>query len=503
MSAPKGSTGLAKRWRFDRRLLVLLLPAVMVLGYVVSTTHAASGTLYLSPASAVVANTATFTVQVRESSGTDPVNAVQANLSYNATQFDFVSIDSSTSAFTTEAEATGGAGVVRIARGNVTALTGDQLVTIVTFRSKLTTGSGAITFGSGSALVRSTDNAGVLVSTTGGTYGPDTTAPSTPGGVTSSNITGTSATISWTASTDNVGVTGYRVYRDGVLRSSPTGLSYNDTGLTMSTTYAYTVSAVDAAGNESVKSTGVSVTTKDTAAPSVPTISSISAPAFNSVSLSWTVSTDTGGSGLKGYKVYRNGSATALASPTTNSYTDASVAGSTTYSYTVSAIDNAGNESAKSATASVTTPAPPDTTPPTAPTSLHTTATTLTSISLAWTASTDNVGVAGYRIMNGPTQVGTTTGLSFTQSNLTPGNNYLYTVIAYDAAGNVSTASNLVTAATLALKPGDVNLDNSVNIYDLSILLSHWQSADAASDLNHDGVVDVFDLSILMSNWGK
>lgn len=97
----------------------------------------------------------------------------------------------------------------------------------------------------------------------------------------------------------------------------------------------------------------------DTTAPSVPANLQAMAPTATQVQLSWSASTDTGGSGLAGYRVYRNGSATPLATPTVNSYTDNSVAASTTYSYRVSAIDAAtpANESALSAAASVTTPA--------------------------------------------------------------------------------------------------------------------------------------------------
>ncbi|MCL4777171.1 MAG: PQQ-dependent sugar dehydrogenase [Gammaproteobacteria bacterium] len=83
------------------------------------------------------------------------------------------------------------------------------------------------------------------------------------------------------------------------------------------------------------------------------------APAATQVQLNWSASTDSGGSGLAGYRVYRNGSATPLATPTVNSYTDNSVAAGTAYSYRVSAVDAAApaNESALSAAANVTTPA--------------------------------------------------------------------------------------------------------------------------------------------------
>ncbi|HAN18451.1 MAG TPA: peptidase S8, partial [Bacteroidales bacterium] len=78
---------------------------------------------------------------------------------------------------------------------------------------------------------------------------PDTQAPTVPTGLTASSVTQTTAVISWTASTDNVGVTGYEVYRNGTLLSTVTTNSYNATGLTAATTYSFTVKAKDAAGN--------------------------------------------------------------------------------------------------------------------------------------------------------------------------------------------------------------------------------------------------------------
>src|SRR5438128_1904814 len=68
------------------------------------------------------------------------------------------------------------------------------------------------------------------------------------------------------------------------------------------------------------------------------------------------------------------------------------------YSYRVRAADAAGNLSSYSSTATASTPAPPDTTPPTAPSGLTATTVSTTQINLAWTASTDNVGVTGYLV---------------------------------------------------------------------------------------------------------
>jgi hypothetical protein len=74
-------------------------------------------------------------------------------------------------------------------------------------------------------------------------------------------VTSSQITVGWTASTDNVGVTAYQVYRGGVFRATATGVSYTDTGLTALTSYTYTVAACDAAGNCSAQSTSTSATT--------------------------------------------------------------------------------------------------------------------------------------------------------------------------------------------------------------------------------------------------
>lgn len=88
----------------------------------------------------------------------------------------------------------------------------------------------------------------------------DTTPPTTPAGLTATPGT-TTVSLTWTASTDNTAVTGYKVYRDGKLVVTVTGTSYLDSGLTPLTTYSYTVSAVDAAGNASPESAAVPATT--------------------------------------------------------------------------------------------------------------------------------------------------------------------------------------------------------------------------------------------------
>src|SRR5216117_3761343 len=92
----------------------------------------------------------------------------------------------------------------------------------------------------------------------------DTQTPSIPSNLAATVVSASQIDLSWSPATDNVGVTGYRVYRDGTLAASPSGTSVSITGLSASTTYSFTVSAFDAAGNASVLSAPLSATTPGT-----------------------------------------------------------------------------------------------------------------------------------------------------------------------------------------------------------------------------------------------
>lgn len=118
-------------------------------------------------------------------------------------------------------------------------------------------------YGAGSAEVIATTNAfyavGVGAAYSGGSS--DTTAPTAPTALAASGTTGTTTNLSWTASTDNVAVTGYDIYQGTTLKGSSTTTTYTVTGLTASTAYTFSVKAKDAAGNVSASSTTVNVTT--------------------------------------------------------------------------------------------------------------------------------------------------------------------------------------------------------------------------------------------------
>lgn len=101
-----------------------------------------------------------------------------------------------------------------------------------------------------------------------------------------------------------------------------------------------------------------------------------------------------------------------------------------------------------------TTP-PADTTAPSVPGNARSTGVTASSVTLAWNASTDNVGVTGYNVYNGTNLVTSVTGTTATISGLAPGTSYTFTVKAKDAAGNLSAASNSVTVSTTVQPGGD------------------------------------------------
>ncbi|MGH3135572.1 MAG: alpha-amylase, partial [Gaiellaceae bacterium] len=150
--------------------------------------------------------------------------------------------------------------------------------------------------------------------------------------------------------TDNVGVAGYRVYRNGIQVGTTTMLAYSDTGLQPQTPYTYEVRAYDAAGSVGPAATASATTPGvDTASPSVPTGLTAKVQKGRKVVLSWNASNDN--VGAVGYDVFR--SSVQVAGPAGTSYTDRPGRG--TFSYQVRARDAAGNVSGMSTAVTVTT----------------------------------------------------------------------------------------------------------------------------------------------------
>ena len=193
---------------------------------------------------------------------------------------------------------------------------------------------------------------------------PDTSPPTAPTGLVTSAVTGAGLTLSWKASTDNVGVVAYNVYVGSGKVGTAASTSYAISGLLCGTSYSLAVEAYDAAGNKSAKGTLLSVATgacpppPDTSPPSVPSGLSANTIASSSLKLGWNVASDN--VGVAGYTTYSNG--VSLGSGAATSSTVTGLACGTSYAFTVDAFDAAGNHSARSAVLNATTsacPAPP------------------------------------------------------------------------------------------------------------------------------------------------
>jgi chitodextrinase len=278
----------------------------------------------------------------------------------------------------------------------------------------------------------------------------DATAPSVPSSLAIGAVTATQLQLTWSASTDDTGVTGYKVYRNGAYLKTVTGSPGTDSGLQPATQYCYQVSALDDSNNESGKSTQQCATTtsqSDATAPSTPSdFAATSASA--AINLAWTAATDN--VAVTGYKLYRDGAY--LTTVTAIQASDTGVTAGTQYCYQVSAVDAAGNESAKSAQQCATSGSASDAAAPSVPGNPALTATS-TRIQLSWSASTDNVAVTGYRIYRGGQLLRSVTGTTVDDTGLSASTQYCYQVTATDAAGNESAKTAEQCGRTLLVGP--------------------------------------------------
>ena len=280
----------------------------------------------------------------------------------------------------------------------------------------------------------------------------DISAPTVPALVSEISKTATTATIAWNASTDNVAVAGYKIYKDTVYYATTSNLQYTVSGLVASTSYTFTVTAFDTSNNESATSTALYVTTAattDTTAPAVPTGLVVDSVTYNSVSLSWTANVE---SDLVAYKVYKDD--VYVKTAYANNITITGLNESSAYAFKILAYDTSFNESALSTEVSTTTTASPiDIIPPTVPGNIRSSSLGSTMVTILWNASTDNVAVTGYRVYRSdgsefPLVVTLGNVLEFNDSGLTAATNYTYKITALDAAGNESGYSVELTIKT-------------------------------------------------------
>ncbi|MBP2833713.1 fibronectin type III domain-containing protein [Aquimarina sp. U1-2] len=182
---------------------------------------------------------------------------------------------------------------------------------------------------------------------------PDTEPPSVPTNLSASEITQSSVVLNWDVSTDNIGVTGYQVFQDGVVVDTIATTTANIAGLMPSTSYDFAVAALDAAGNISDASDTVTVTTTapDTQAPSIPANLQATNVSANQVTLNWDASTDN--VGVVAYEVVQDSTVVDTVATTTATITG--LVPQTTYNFAIIATDAAGNASAASDAISVMT----------------------------------------------------------------------------------------------------------------------------------------------------
>jgi chitodextrinase len=169
--------------------------------------------------------------------------------------------------------------------------------------------------------------------------------------------------------------------------------------------------------------------------------------AVSSISLSWQPSLDN--VGVAGYTVYSNGNNVGATGLTLYSVSNLSCGQS--YTLAVDAYDASGNHSPQ--TSVVASTAPCDTQAPSAPSGLSASSATANSLSLNWSAASDNVGVAGYDLYLNGSKVGTTTTTSYGYAGLSCGTSYTLAVAAYDAAGNRSPQASLAAATSACPTP--------------------------------------------------
>ncbi len=349
---------------------------------------------------------------------------------------------------------------------------------------------------------------------------PDTVPPSIPANLSSIAVSATQINLSWTVSTDNVGVTGYRIYRCSGANCAPTiqiatstTNSYSNTGLTASTIYAYSVSAYDAAGNVSNQSSSASATTQSVADTTPPARTNGSpSGALSATTTQVILSLTTNENATCRYSTTANtGYASMTGSFTTTNGINHSTAisnlsGGQIYNYYVRCSDASNNQNINDYLISFSV------------------AQAYGSAVISWNANTES-DLAGYRIYYGtsprnnscpPANYSTSTRvgnvLTYTINNLLVGQTYYFSTTAYDTSNNESCFSNegskTITSSTSTppdtTPPSAISNLSSSNISQTSATLN-WTSP---GDDGNSGTASSYDIrystfAITSSNWNS
>jgi fibronectin type 3 domain-containing protein len=266
----------------------------------------------------------------------------------------------------------------------------------------------------------------------------DAVAPACPYGLSFQWLGANLLQLYWMPTQDALsGLRRYRIYRDYSLiaMADPGFIGYTDADVMNSQVYLYEVIAEDWAGN--LSSGCAPLSTEDAVPPSCPSGLNYQWLSATSLQLFWYPSQDVGG-GLKQYKVYRDSAFLANAPSTATTYVDADTVITLPHHYLVLAEDWAGNLSVGCEPVSTE-----DLTPPACPGSLQATAISSASVTLSWLAVQDpGSGLKQYKVYRDTVFVGNVPAGTQTYSDapIVPGTTYLYTVLAEDWAGHLSSA---------------------------------------------------------------
>src|SRR5205809_987801 len=295
----------------------------------------------------------------------------------------------------------------------------------------------------------------------------DTTPPSVPTGLTATAVSSSQINLSWTASTDNVGVSGYRVFRGGTQIATRSTTSFANTGLSPSTTYTYTVAAYDAAGNLSAPSSSASATTPappDTTPPTVSITSPVSgATVGGTTSVTASASDNIGVVGVQFLLDGANLGVEDAAAPYSVSW-NTTTASNGSHTLTAVARDAAGN---RTTSAPVTVTVFNDTTPPTVSITSPVSGATVGGTTSVTANASDNVGGVGVQFLLDGANLGlqATPARRSSAWNTTTASNgsHTLTAVARDAAGNRTTSAAVTVTVFNDTTPPTVSITSPVS----------------------------------------
>jgi len=334
---------------------------------------------------------------------------------------------------------------------------------------------------------------------------PDTTPPSVPTGLRASAVSSSQINLSWTASSDNVGVSGYRVYRGGTQIATTSATSFINTGLSPSTTYTYAVAAFDAAGNLSAQSSPASATTPAAPDTTPPTVSITSPASGATVSgtatiVSASASDNVGVIGVQFQLDGANLGGQDTSAPYSVSW-NTTTASNGSHTLTAIARDAAGNSrTSAQVTVTVNNAPPPDTTPPTVSITSPSNGQTVSATVTVTANASDNVGVAGVQfVLDNGTNIGAEdTSAPYSVSWNTTGaanGSHTLTAVARDAAGNRTTSAQVTVTVANAppvdTTPPTVSITSPSNGQTVSATVT--VTANASDNVGVAGVQFVLD----------